>query len=86
MLSTTLLLLGTPLSIQIEHWYIASDLFCIAHAHFIPIVGVGEEGCINWSVVMPKKAAPVTGTTRRTIGPVPADSRQWAPSVRNCVT
>ena len=26
------------------------------------------------------------GTTLRFTGPVPADSRQWTPSVRNCVT
>ena len=31
------------------------------------------------------KAAPVTGTTLRITGPVPADSRQRTPPVRNCV-
>ena len=31
---------------------------------------------MNWSRVKPEKAAPVTGTTLRTTGPVPADSRQ----------
>ena len=45
------------------------DTFCIALAHFMPIVGV------NCSMVKPEKAAPVTGTTLRTTGPEPADSR-----------
>ena len=31
---------------------------------------------INWSLVKPEKATPVTGTTLRTTGPVPTDSRQ----------
>ena len=31
---------------------------------------------IGWSTVVPEKAAPVTGTTSRATGPVPADSRQ----------
>ena len=30
----------------------------------------------NCSLVLPEKASPVTGTTLRTTGPVPADSRQ----------
>ena len=30
----------------------------------------------NWCKVKPEKAAPVTETTLRTTGPVPADSRQ----------
>ena len=45
----------------------------------IPVIvgGVGKERRIkNWPMVMPEKAAPVTGTTLRTTGPVPADSRQ----------
>ena len=33
-----------------------------------------------------KMTAPVTGTTLRTTGPVPAYSLQGTPSVRNCVT
>ena len=56
------------------------------HAHFIPTVGVGKERRFNWSIVTCKMAAPVTRTTLKTTGPVPADSRQWTPSVRNCVT
>ena len=31
---------------------------------------------INWSMVISAKAAPVTGTTLRTTGPVSVDSRQ----------
>ena len=39
--------------------------------------GCGKgEAHINWSMVTCKMAAPVTGTTLRTTGPVPADSRQ----------
>ena len=39
--------------------------------------GCGKrEAHISWSKVIPSKAAPVTGTTLRTTGPVPADSRQ----------
>ena len=39
--------------------------------------GCGKtEARINWSVATPEKAAPVTRTTFRTIGPAPADSRQ----------
>ena len=30
---------------------------------------------INWSMVKPEKAAPVTGTTLKTTGTVPADSQ-----------
>ena len=44
-----------------------------------------REAHIDWSVVTCKKAAPVTGTTLRTTDPVPADSRQVTPSVRNCI-
>ena len=54
-----------------------SDTFCITHVDYIPSVGVGKEGPrINWSMGIPEKTAPVTGTTLRTTGPVPADSRQ----------
>ena len=45
--------------------------------------GCGKrEARINWPIVM-KKAAPVTGTTLRTTGPVPADSWQyvWLPHI-----
>ena len=39
--------------------------------------GCGKrQAHINWSMVTCKMAAPVTGTTLRTTGPVPADSRQ----------
>ena len=39
--------------------------------------GCGKsEAHINWSMVTCKMAAPVTGTTLRTTGPVPADSWQ----------
>ena len=49
--------------------------------------GYGKrEAHINWSMMTCKMAAPVTGTTLRTTGPMPADSRQWTLSVRNCVT
>ena len=58
----------------------ALGTFCtsIIHNHYIPIstVGVGKERHINWSMAIPEKAAPITGTTLRTTGPVPADSRQ----------
>ena len=38
--------------------------------------GKREAAHIKWSMVKPKKVTPVTGTTLRTIVPVPADSRQ----------
>ena len=38
------------------------------HNHFITILGDGKrEAHINWSMVIPEKAATVTGTTLRTI-------------------
>ena len=47
------------------------------HAHFMPIVNVGKRVAhINWFIVRPAKVAPVTGTTLRTAGSVPTDSRQ----------
>ena len=56
----------------------------------VSIVGVGKERCTlllnSWSTVMTEKAALVTRTTLRTSGHAPADSRQGAPSIRNCVT
>ena len=33
-----------------------------------------------------EKTAPTTGTAWRTTGHVPVDSRQWTPSICNCVT
>ena len=48
--------------------------------------GCGERKAhINWFMVILEKATPVTGTTLRTVGSVPADSRPRTPSVRNCV-
>ena len=45
--------------------------------YYIPIVGVGKERHTqNRSTVKSENAAPVTGTTLRTTGPVPADFRQ----------
>ena len=44
-------------------------------AHFIPIGGVGQRGAY-YLVYGDEKAAPVTGTTLRPTGLVPADSRQ----------
>ena len=44
-----------------------------------------REAHINSPMVTPEKAAPVTGTTLRTFGPVPADSLHRTPSVCNCV-
>ena len=40
------------------------------------VVVVGKEVHKSWSMAIPEKAAPVTGTTLRITGPVPADSRQ----------
>ena len=55
------------------------------HAHFIPIVGVGKRGEYQLvHGVLPRQHS--FGTTLRFTDPVPADSRQWTPSVRNCVT
>ena len=49
----------------------------------IPIVSVGKESS---SMVTCKMTAPVTGTALKTTGPLPPESRQRTPSVRNCVT
>ena len=35
-----------------------------------------REAHLDWSIVIPEKVAPVTRTTVRAIGLVPADSRQ----------
>ena len=59
------------------------------HDILLLIVGVGKrEAHSNRSKMKPEEAVSVTGTrtTWGTIGPVPADSRQCTPSVRNCVT
>ena len=59
-----------PIEIQL------TDTAFYQHAPFMPMVGVGKESAyINWSMVTCKMAAPVTGTTLRTTGPVLADSR-----------
>ena len=55
---------------------LTAGTFNFQHARFIPIVGVGKRGA--YSLVhgdVCAKAAPVTGTTLRFIGLVPADSR-----------
>ena len=45
--------------------------------HFIPTRGVGKERrTLIGTMVTCKKATPVTGTTLRTTGPVPADSQK----------
>ena len=64
-----------PPILSVAHIY--TVLYCI------PIVSVEKERRIkNWSMRKPEKAAHViTGTAFGTTGPVPADSRQWAPSV-----
>ena len=50
------------------------DTSCIARVHYIPLVGVEkEEAHKQWSMMTPE---PVNRTTLRTIGPMPADSRQ----------
>ena len=67
----------------------ASSIFCITH-DTCPLhtnSGRGKrEAHEKWSLVKPEKATLVTGTTLRTTGPVPTDSRQGTPSVRNRVT
>ena len=46
-----------------------------ANQHACSGYGKRETG-IDWFMVMPEKAAPVTGTILMTTGPVPAESRQ----------
>ena len=67
-----------------------SDTFCIEHNMYIspryfmyhtcPLHTICESGKreahIICSMSIPEKAAPVTGTTSKTFGPVPAYSRQ----------
>ena len=43
-----------------------SDLFIMAYLEYILLV-VKREAHINWSMVIPAKAAPVTGTVLRTL-------------------
>ena len=54
--------------------------FCTCMVMSIPIVycsGCGKREALKyWFLVIPEKAAPVTGTTLRTTGPAPADSPQ----------
>ena len=57
-----------------------SDRRYFQHVHFIPIVGMGKRGVYQLVHGL------LCGTTLRFTGPVPADSRQWTSSVRNCVT
>ena len=63
---------------KIHTWY-------FQHAHFIPIAGVGKIGAYQ-SVDGDLPRQHSFGTTLMFSGPVPADSRQRTPSVRNCVT
>ena len=56
-------------------------IFPLRHVHYIAVVvvvvRVGKERHINWSMMIPEKAAaPVTGTTLMITGLVPAASRQ----------
>ena len=54
----------------------AFNTFCITLVHYIPIVGVGKERRVELGpLVTPENTAPVTGTTLKTTGPVPVDSR-----------
>ena len=77
------LVISYVMTIHTYHTY-ASDTFNIIYiyiyyGHFIPIMGAEKErqAHINWSMVICKMAATVSGTTTlRTTGPVPADSRQ----------
>ena len=49
---------------------------CPLHTTYRINIGSGKrEAHINWSMVVPEKVAPVTGTTLRTTGCVPANSR-----------
>ena len=49
----------------------------VSHMSTVYNSGCGKrEAHKNWSMVVPEKAAPVTGTTLRSTGRVPADSRQ----------
>ena len=57
----------------------------LQRAHFIPIVDVGNRGAYQ-SVHGDLPRQHPFGTTLRFTGPVPADSRQGTPSVRNCLT
>ena len=54
------------------------------YAVSIPIVGVGKIGAYKLVHGDLPRQYPF-GTALRSTGPVPADSRQWTPSVRNCV-
>ena len=63
------------------YWYVLLILsvshinsLCLLHTNSVKRVWE-REAHINWSMVIPDKAAPVTGTTLRTTGPVPAGSR-----------
>ena len=56
-----------------------SDWIWCSLTTFLPISASGcgrKEVHINWFMLKPAKAAPVTGTTLRFTGPVPAGSRQ----------
>ena len=68
------------------HLYTAVDTFCIACVHWTSSGCGKREAHKKWYMEIPEKATPVTGTILRTTGPVPADSRQGTPSVRDCAT
>ena len=73
---------GTVVVVLYQYLYLSYPqviLTLYQHAHVIPILGVGKERrtlIIDWSIVTCKKGPSVTGTTLKTNGPVPADSRQ----------
>ena len=48
----------------------------VYHPITLPRIGLENKPLINWSMVIPEKAAPVTGTDLKTTGPVREDSRQ----------
>ena len=58
------------------------DVFRTKHYLLILSAPQTNSGCgkrearNNWSMAIPEKAAPVTGTALRTTGPMPADSQQ----------
>ena len=60
--------------------YTSVQYSTVQHRPSVPVVrarGYEKKGThVDWSNVLPEKTAPVTETTWRTTGPVPADSRQ----------
>ena len=66
-------LIHTLLYVMAIHTYIHT--YICDHTYITKGCCGKREAHINWSMVMPEKAAHVAGTTLRTTGPVPADSR-----------